>query len=238
MVSLLKEISQQALEQSLERPTSDSQQQPLDSQTVENLKFIRGERMTTKMQREVYQGKVNEIFRRQLAYHLEEKTEEVTELESEPADDFTARDEDDFEEESTMDYQALDQSSWCVFQDNQYQSIQNLKELPGYEKLLLHKVAPELATDAPATVAKVHQFLDSKEIDMRCRALRRTIRSLEDGSVKVVYCSDEKLIAKFLKRKRSKKATAAQKSRQHQAQVMSLTEISRLQQDSSITVNP
>ena len=104
--------------------------------------------MTTKMQREVYQGKVNEIFRRQLAYHLEEKTEEVTELESEAVDDFTARDEDDFEDECTLDYQALDQSSWCVFQDNQYHSIMNLKELPGYEKLLLHKATPELVTDS------------------------------------------------------------------------------------------
>ena len=80
----------------------------------------------------------------------------MTELESEPADDFTARDEDDFEDEVTLDYQALDQSTWCVFQDNRYQSIQNLKELPGYEKLLLHKATPELVTDAPATPAKVH----------------------------------------------------------------------------------
>ena len=48
----------------MERPASDSIQ--MDSQTIDNLKFIRGERMTTKMQREVYQSKVNEIFRKQI----------------------------------------------------------------------------------------------------------------------------------------------------------------------------
>ena len=41
---------------------------------------------------------------------------------------------------------------------------------------------------------------------MKCRILKRTIRSVEDGSLKVVYSADEKLVQKFLKRKKSKKA--------------------------------
>lgn len=47
-----------------------------------------------------------------------------------------------------------------------------------------------------------------------CRVLKRTIHSLEDGSVRVVYLTDEKQIAKFLKRKKSKKAAAGLKQRQ------------------------
>ena len=68
---------------------------------------------------------------------------------------------------------------------------------------------------------------------MRCKVLRRTIRSVEDGSITVVYMSDEKHIAKFLKRKNSKKAAIGLKARQQQASIMSLTEITRMQQESS-----
>ena len=57
-------------------------------------------------------------------------------------------------------------------------------------------------------------MLKKNEISLKCRVLRRTIRSVEDGSLKVVYSADEKLIAKFLKRKKSKKATFTQNKRQ------------------------
>ena len=83
MVGLLKEISQQALDERDGRPSSDySSLPPLDPQTVDNLKFVRGERMTTKMQREVYQAKVNEVFRRQVRYHLGERIEEIEDYEA------------------------------------------------------------------------------------------------------------------------------------------------------------
>ena len=70
---------------------------------------------------------------------------------------------------------------------------------------------------------------------MSCQVLKRTIRSLEDGSITVVYVADEKLISKFLKRKKSKKATtASHKLRYGQPQILSLADLSsRLQNDSS-----
>ena len=61
--------------------------------------------------------------------------------------------------------------------------------------------------------------------------MRRTIRSVEDGSITVTYCADEKLISKFLKRRKSKKALTAMNKpgRYGHNQIMSLTEVSRLQ---------
>ena len=62
-------------------------------------------------------------------------------------------------------------------------------------------------------MAKVDELVRENEIDMRCTVLRKTIRSVEDGSIKVLYISDEKYIAKFLKRKNSKKAAIGLKAR-------------------------
>jgi len=61
------------------------------------------------------------------------------------------------------------------------------------------------------SVAKVGSLIKENKIDMKCKVLRRTIRSVEDGSITIVYVSDEKLIAKFLKRKNSKKAAVGLK---------------------------
>ena len=69
-------------------------------------------------------------------------------------------------------------------------------------------------TDVATATARISSMLKKNEISLKCRVLRRTIRSVEDGSLKVVYSADEKLIAKFLKRKKSKKATFTQNKRQ------------------------
>ena len=54
--------------------------------------------MTTKMQREVYQAKLNEVFRRQVRYHLGERIPEVEELEAEPPEDLSVDNPGLFEE--------------------------------------------------------------------------------------------------------------------------------------------
>ena len=56
---------------------------------------------------------------------------------------------------------------------------------------------------------KVKEMIKSGELSLGCKVLKRTVRSIEDGSVQVTFCADDKLIQKFLKRKKSKKATAA-----------------------------
>ena len=121
---MLKEISQQALDLSMERPASDSIQ--MDSQTIDNLKFIRGERMTTKMQREVYQSKVNEIFRKQIQYHLGGKFQQA---QLQLVDPMTS--EDIFEDIEGAEQQSVqDQSTWCVFNSEKYRKVKNIKEIP------------------------------------------------------------------------------------------------------------
>jgi len=37
----------------------------------------------------------------------------------------------------------VDQSFWCVFNEDRYRKIKNIKELPDYQKLLVKKIPQE-----------------------------------------------------------------------------------------------
>ena len=92
--------------------------------------------------------------------------------------------------------------------------MKKLTDIPGFQKLLVQKLKIELqSNDVESAIQNVKDALQSGDLGFGCRVLKRTIRSVEDGSVTVTYCSDEKLIKKFLKRRKSKKATAAHKPR-------------------------
>ena len=69
--------------------------------------------------------------------------------------------------------------------------------------------------------------MKNNDIDMKCTILRRKIRSLEDGSITVVYTADPKLIKKFIKRKKSKGRHSSRGKAQHQS-IMSLAQVSKL----------
>lgn len=93
----------------------------------------------------------------------------------------------------------------CIFYDGSLKEVRNLTQIPGYQKLLITKLQDDkkIAEDqSPESV--INELLENNDIDLKCSILRRKIRSLEDGSVTVVYTADPKLIKKFIKRKKSK----------------------------------
>lgn len=118
MVSLLKEISGQD-------PPPDAA-----DKAFENLKFARGERLTTKMQREVYQQKVNSIFKKQIEYHLSDKLQEEA--------DFSDSDSEVHEGKSHAS-ESFEKNS-CIFYDGSLRDVRNLASIPGFQKLLVSKI--------------------------------------------------------------------------------------------------
>ena len=97
--------------------------------------------MTTKMQREVYQGKLNQIFRRQINFHLGQDIEEVRDLEAEPAEDLSTVGQHALLDQNTESEILSKKSTWCVIEDpSLVRNIKNLKQIPDYEKLLTQKL--------------------------------------------------------------------------------------------------
>ena len=97
--------------------------------------------MTTKMQREVYQGKLNQIFRRQINFHLGQDIETVRDLEAEPTEDLSNAGQHVLLDQNTEPEILSKKSTWCVIEDpSLVKNVLNLKQIPDYEKLLTHKL--------------------------------------------------------------------------------------------------
>lgn len=184
----------------------------LEARTSENQKFFRGERNTQKMQREVYQEKVNSIFKKQMEYHVFgpefDKNKYQSSSENEDADQHVRANNCHIE----------DIPFTCTFMDGNDLHVQSLTDIPGYQKLLAAQFSDPKANndDAKECEDKVISMLTNGEnIDRRISVLKRTIHSVEDNSLTVVYTSDLKQIKKFQKRKKSKKAQYFPSKRQN-----------------------
>ena len=138
---------------------------------------------------------MNSIFKKQIEYHLSDKLQEEADLSDSGSE---------VHEGKSHASESFEKNS-CIFYDGSLRDVRNLASIPGFQKLLVGKIQDEkkIGEDQdPEPI--IDELLENKDIDLRCTILRRKIRSLEDGSITVVYTSDPKLIKKFLKRKKLK----------------------------------
>lgn len=90
-----------------------------------------------------------------------------------------------------------------IFYGQNCMQLSNLKDIPNYQKLLIHKLTQLNLKQQPSFLAnQIKTLVKKNELNLKIQIIRKRIRSLEDGSEKVVYTSDPKAISKFNKRRK------------------------------------
>ena len=207
---MLKDISQTEITPQ----TSEGQAALGDSK-----KYARGERLTTKKQREMYQQRVNELFQQQINQHTCKNDSESS-----------VSEEDINEVTKKIDGEETDDT--LIFYGRNCLQLSNLKDIPNYQKLLIHKLnalnLKQPSLSKPSSLAhQIKSLVKQNELNFKIQIIRKRIRSLEDGSEKIVYTSDPKAISKFNKRRKLVQKKPGQKPKGN-VSVMSLAEINAM----------